>query len=802
MVRDRGCLASKYFPHPPSAHPNRNSYRQSVTNSNKIARALRDPSVFKLCNNAPMFQTEPELVRKKLNVATFRLSLVGGHTPKARGLNGGSKKKRVQGKAIESDWRLDLTEEADRINLFGHLPRSSCREYEKTSNEFPVSLKRKYLNLRNQSFYTKMLLHGQAGNIIMAVGRSSTIVKELETIYCMDNFHRDGRSRLHKVSDDVGAEEKNVDSDCDCRSLDCDRMSLGGRSNSHGTENLESKSISPENSLEGIFGPIIHVDRDIRVDPARLASLFDAEHHRNCAVIAPLGMTLHESSDEDIESASSTLSEMSINNNEELCAFFDNINTSDSGVQPSQKPQISEMMTPHLDHTDAGAEDLDCDFAATYHIYEDDKDDAASSEKVATFVTEGGIHANSYCKKNTNEERNEVVIEKENINTQSQLRTAREHNQSCSSFAKRGSQLPCEEIAERESFILQNMSDECCEYEHRALQADQGEFNLPSHTQGKSPVVTSFRLPTPPPSSDESDDDCSDEGIVLQHGPVHDANHDSSLEEETIDVLVEDTALEEARSSKSITLFQLQTQYSSSDGEEDDDDDSEESNEHPPACVFPTTNNLFLPSDEVNKAVAGASSENVGVGLKTPLLDQCLTNAEKSKHAQFKTESSNIFSGAEDLTDTPVKARFPVNSTAKSGQIPRMSLDSLSDTPLHPRLTFGQQRKSLDCLTDTPCQPRQNDKRQSLDSLTDTPLERPRNARQQLKRLRAAPDKHSSRKPEASSTEKVPEKERVRKRIEDKYRCKFLDAEAANDDSDESDEDEAIKQIEDEEMSQ
>ena len=164
--------------------------------------------------------------------------------------------------------------------------------------------------------------------------------------------------------------------------------------------------------------------------------------------------------------------------------------------------------------------------------------------------------------------------------------------------------------------------------------------------------------------------------------------------------------------------------------------------------------------------------------------------------------SSNIFSGAEDLTDTPIKARFQVNRTANSGQNPRMSLDSLTDTPLHPRLTFGQQRKSLDSLTDTPCQPRQKVERQSLDSLTDTPLERPRNARQQRKRLRAAPNKHISRKPEASSTEKVPEKERVRKRIEDKYRCKFLDAEAANDDSDESDEDEAIKQIEDEEMSQ
>ncbi len=742
-------------------------------------------------------------MRKNLNVATFRLSQVGGHTPKARGLNGGSKKKRVQSKAIESDWRLDPIEEADRINLFGHLPRSSCREYEKSSSEFPISLKRKYLNLRNQSIYTRMLLNGQAGNIIMAVGRSSTVVKELEAIYCMGNFHRDRRSQLHK--DDVGAEENNVDSDCDCISTDCDGMSLGARSNSHETENLESKSISPDNSLDGIFGPIIHVNRDIGVDPARLASLFDAEHHRNCAVIAPHGMTLHDSSDEDIESASSILSEMSINNNEDLCAFFDNINTSDSGVQPSQKTQISEMMTPHLDHTsndDADEGELDCDYATTYQIYEDEKDNSANSDNVAisskclktTLVTERGIHVNSHCKENTDEERHEVVTEKENINTQSSLRTAHDHNQSCSSLAKRGSQLPCKEIAERESFLLHNMPDECFECEHsRALHADQEGINLPSHNQV---VVTTFRLPTPPPSSDEGDDDSSDEGSVLQNVPVHDANHAISLEEETRDLFVEDTVPEEASSSKGVTLFQLQTQYSSSEGEEDGDDDSEESNEHPPAGVFSEINNIFLPSDEVNKAIAGASSENVAVSLKRHSL------LAKSNHAQFKTASSNFFSGAEDLTDTPIKARFPVNSTANSGQNPRMSPDCLTDTPLHPRLTFGQQRKSLDSLTDTPCQPRHKVERQSLDSLTDTPLERPRNARQQRKRLRAAPNNHISRKPETSSTEKVPEKERVRKRIEDKYRCKFLDAEAANDDSNESDEEEAIKQIEDEEMSQ
>ena len=60
------------------------SYRDSVTNSKKIARALRDPSVFKLCQNSPMFPDEPSLMRQKMVVNDFHMSQIGGHTPKTR----------------------------------------------------------------------------------------------------------------------------------------------------------------------------------------------------------------------------------------------------------------------------------------------------------------------------------------------------------------------------------------------------------------------------------------------------------------------------------------------------------------------------------------------------------------------------------------------------------------------------------------------------------------------------------------------------------------------------------------------
>ncbi|KAL3808754.1 hypothetical protein ACHAXA_010947 [Cyclostephanos tholiformis] len=724
------------------------SYGQSVANSKKIARALRDPSVFKLCKNIPMFQVEPELLRKTLKVATFRLSQVGGHTPKTRGLNDGSKNKRVKSKPIESDWRLDRIDDADRINLFGHLPRSSCREYEKSSYDFPISLKRKYLNLRNQSIYTKMLLKGQAEKVIMAVGRSSAIVRKLETMHSTGEVFRNRHPQLHEVG------EIDVTSDCDC----LDQMSLGGQSISNWPAYVERRIISPDNSLDDIFGPIVQVNRDIGVDLAQLAKLFDAEHHRNCAIIAPHGVTF----DSTDESASSNFSDTSLNDDDDLCAFFDNDYIIDSERHQAQSPYISEMKAPHLNHSfdDQANEDI-IDGPPAY-----DKVEVSSKCPELSLLNDGEIQMSSHTEEYANEEKIGWTVEKENINTQSPHGPPHARRLSHSSFTKEKSHLSYEEIENA-----------------RVSHADNCE-----HITPKFPIVTSFRLPTPPPSSDESDDDCSGEDEAeLQQGPAHDAKHDSSsalsLAYTTIDMFVENTVQEEANSSKVAAFFQLQTQYSSSEREEDDD--SVDSDEHTTAHICPKTKDFFLPSDGEEEALTSASKENIVAGLKSTL-------------GQFKGAPSIIFSGSENLTDTPIKTNI-----VNSAQNANMSLVNLTDTPLLPRQTYGQQRKSVDSLTGIPNPPRQqvSQQRTSLDSLTDTPLQRPKNAGLKRKRLRAAPDKQNRIQPEARSTVQVPEKERVRKRIEEKYRCRFLDTEAANDDSDESDEEEAVKQIEDEEMS-
>jgi hypothetical protein len=226
------------------------------------------------------------------------------------------------------------------------------------------------------------------------------------------------------------------------------------------------------------------------------------------------------------------------------------------------------------------------------------------------------------------------------------------------------------------------------------------------------------------------------------------------------------------------TFFQLQTQYSSSEVEDDDDDDDDgckSINVSPSIGVCATANNL--PHDESINATATCDNIDKAIHSQVQVLvDQPLTNPSESQRAIFKTAPSNKHSGEGELTDTPIKAQF--------SQHPRMSLESLTDTPLHPRQSgkIHHQRKSLD-------------------SLTDTPVQHPKNAKQQRKRLRAALERCNSRNAEEDNVEMVPEKERVRKRIEEKYRCKFLDGEAANDDSDESDEDEALRLIEDEELS-
>ena len=798
-----------------------------------------------------------------MNVANFRLSQIGGHTPKMKrgnkgGGGGGSRKPSGrQARVIESNWRLDPLQEEERKNLFGRLPRTSCHDYEsKLSNEFPTSLKRRYLNARSQSsIYLKMLGGDQA--ITMSLGSSSTIVKQIEVEYIkVDKPPQTrpsptkkvlpGNSESRRIRDIVDLIEE---SDSDGGSVDFG----GGDNNSFdiveqnmdGREGTDANSKNADNTaLDGIFGSICQDDAEISMNPLQIANLFDEECHKSCAVVAPPGMELDDSDgiSESSISISSSLSEMSIN--EDLCAFFEKDNTSDLKV--TQPNQASQTLVPPIkspsdhDHNGlvddfGGLDNHEIDFDA--HLESSERATDAGRCLDLAVIDGGNQQSNANMdtlspKQAVGDEGTRALAgEKENINSQLpssqdsnafEEREAFEERQSLHSHEKEKDQSTNASIANASSHQLNDENAPCAKNDARDVSAQEKE----------SPMVTSFRLPTPPPSSDDDSDDVDDEDSVKQNELMDLNSGHTSLDQsprlpspndpgEVCEGFAGLVVEKEEVVSNAATFFQLPTQDSSSseeddeEEEEDGEEDDDEPNEQPPGrnCSA-NLDNSFLETtatetketeeevnNDVNKTAMSQDYPDGCLNLSTQnqhfvcneeeslkeqsssLLDQHVSD---TRHVHFNTASfKQKQPAAEGLTDTPIKAPFTNKHAQKLGANSRMSLDSLTDTPLKPRHSLSQPRKSLDSLTDTPMQCQRNV------------------GKQQRKRLRAA-QRHNANdeKPEeAGSLEKIQKKDTLRKRIEDKYRCKFLDVEAANDDSDESDEEAALKQIEDEEMS-
>ena len=768
-----------------------------------------------------------------MNVTNFRLSQIGGHTPKMKRRNkgggGGSRKPSGrQARVIESNWRLDPLQEEERKNLFGRLPRSSCRDYEsKLSNEFPKSLKRRYLNARSQSsVYLKMLGKENGGDdqaIAMSLGSSSTIVKQIEADYIKVNKPPakrsspikkvlSGNSESRRIRDIVDLIEES-DSDggsADFGGGDHNSFDIVEQNINNGMEGTDANSKNADNTtLDGIFGSICQDDAEISLNPLQIANLFDEECHKSCSVGAPPGMELLDDSDGNSESSisiSSSLSEMSIN--EDLCAFFEKDNTSDLRV--TQPNQTSQDLAPPIKSPSDHDQDLVDDFGGLDNHEIDFDADLESSDRVTDAgrcqelaVIDGGnqqSNVNMDTKQAVGDEETRALAgEKENIN--SQLPSSQDSN----ALEERQSLQPHEQEKDQST--------------------NASTANVSSYQEKESPIVTSFRLPTPPPSSDDDSDDVGDEDSVTQNelaelNPCHDTsldhsppppspNNDSGEMCEGFAGLVVE---KEEAVSNAATFFQLPTQYSSSSEEEEDDDNEEdEPNEQPPGRNYSAKlDNSFLETTATETKTEEADKNANTTDMSQDYPDDCLNLSTQHQHfacnqESLKEPSSSLLDqhvsdtrhvhfntasfkqkqpAAEDLTDTPIKAPFANKHAQTLGANSRMSLDSLTDTPLKPRHSLSQPRKSLD-------------------SLTDTPMQCQSNVGKQRKRLRAAArhDDSGEKPEEAGSLEKIPKKDTLRKRIEDKYRCKFLDVEAANDDSDESDEEAALKQIEDEEMS-
>ncbi|KAL9182243.1 hypothetical protein ACHAXT_012895 [Thalassiosira profunda] len=805
------------------------SYRQSKEKTKTIARALRDPGRFKFSPDNPMFPAEPNVERKVLEIKDFRLSQVGGHTPKTKRSGGGTRKgtrRVVQSKSvIDTNWRLDSAQEEERVALFGELPRSSCHDYEHTGNAFPPSLKRKYLNARSQS----LSLKGKEGASNRRGGTSSNLVRMLETIYISagKGSAPEGRTLKDKDSTKIGQimedPMKSLESDDDCQSVDfgSDVMVVDDDDG----DCVAPKRSPPRQTLDDIFGPVAQ-DAPGTFDLSRIANLFDEEHYEACAIVAPPGMALDDTDDssesESCESAASKASS-DLSANDDLCAFFDNNNANDFGVVDSHrksndKDDESVLKTPLSDHgadVDIGGDDTfdfggndTVDFGTPCDIDEDPRADAGSPGAVAdagkclesTLVIDEGNKTDRASSKD-HAGQIDAGNEKENIDLQLSLSPGRGSDQS-----KVGECLPRKRDETAEKEVLSSTKDaprnnDRDQYDAAQLNADvmESEMNIDTnkegpegdqeHVEAQSPVVATFRLPTPPPSSSEESDDESDtsdnasqNASMCDKDPPPVQNDTSETHQfDSFDVAVqEDAAPDERDDGKEVSFFQLPTQDSSSSEEEEEEEEEEE----PEGSGRPTDNENTLETT----AVADAARENES-GNQSMSLECSTDNPHTERHVQFTADSFLNKSVGGDLTDTPVKAR-----AEKSG--------GLADKPFHCRQSPVQNRQSLESLTDTPMPSRRNPtQRKSFDGLVDTPHQSSQKVAKRRKRLRAAAKEESEEKAESGTAEKMQKKDRLRKKMEDKYACRFLDCEAANDDSDESDDEDEARRLEDEEMS-
>lgn len=787
------------------------SYRESVTNTKKIARALQsNRNVFKFCPNNPMMPKDPALYKQKMLVNTFRMSQVGGHTPRGRGDKKQSRGSGGGGAGMpEGDWRLTNAQEEKRESLFGYLPQLSCQDHEKQS-DFPQSIRRKYLKSRERSAVVKSFRRGSKSTV-SGLGRTVAVLRNFERQFPV------GVSNLSLSPVNVVVAAKNaykghqpidlVDTDSGSAAMDvCSVQSFGGGQHDPFLSDGSVQSISSnhDNPLEAIFGTIndtnnLNVEGCVNMN--QLSSLFDSSSHKRCAVTPPppFGMLLdrdHESdkdSSDSSVSASSKASQLSVDTMDDdlLCEYFEKKGSSDFGGRLDQestrrKKFESSNQVDEGDFSDGFGGNDDFEFGTPREDTFGNNDEADTSEGAVNdypIGTDGGLADLNVMRSPTN-----------NVSIQRSSERSPNHP----STSEGSSKCKHDGVADAAAaFDLEQLNEKLT-----ALSPIVGSPKIDAEVQ----EVVAFQLPTPPDSSDdESEDDQSNaqdrlpggkpdvyvdfkidiNADLVQHpnesarNAERDRSHDEDEQQrnENIEDNVANLFLmdEDTNVDNFAIPLQLPTQYSSSSGSDDESSESSECT-HPgfPADTSQpprTPNDLFDDADGSPPHAARDENQNI---------------PSSSLRRTNQTQSPGYC-----LTDTPVVSEQPNRYQANNS----VSHDDLTDTPIN-----QSRRRVLPSAT-----------RPSLDSLSDTPIkttqikdEGPKRLGMQRKRLRPAPsnNKENNLTPtsNADKTEKVDRKERVRKRVEEKYRCRFLDAEAANDDSEEdSDEEDAIKWIEEDE---
>ena len=899
------------------------SHNESKTNMKKISRALRDPKVFKFCRNIPMFPAEPGLLRQKMMVKNFRMSQVGGHTPKMRKRIANTNKFQGEDKVTDCSWKLSNEQENERRKLFGYLSRSSCQKFESTSCEFPSSLRKSYLKSRKQAVCTR-------GNSKLA-----SVLNNFERRFLVDDKHRFLREKKESCLSVSGVvvEPKNnkenstsnagtpcPDSDGDCAAMDiCSDRSFAGSHNGVCQEedsdsvqlvNYMEASGECSNILDEVFGPIEDAHNEI-VHMEQIADIFDSKIHMNSAVVAPhhFGMIVpsgndSQSSSQSTEfgeddfsaaSVSSKLSQLSVNtmNDDLLCAFFEK-------NEPTELDQLSntnisnsaeELKSP-TDDFSIGAEDnigfemSEKDICAKQDdeegiIQQLPSNDPPQSKLPCNTGDISTLRNSSTAKArgaddDTSTEAAHIPMPKDiiGVGAETSIESSKkritnsslplQHDVSGELVAELSSKDPQREAAgiklpdpqlppkhsvnNTQATVSQNCLpnlDVMAEFESSSpledtntatahadpvLEAGTKLLNRvaaqqPAHEDAYDEVVA-FQLPTPPDSTDEdSEDDCSiasdaprnvlteishstahcvrKNDSELIYGTIELSLNDANEDEEKFGLVVDYTESKEVVDTEAVVApLQLPTQYSSSS---EDEDESVESNAHGigEACASENDSNLQqTPIESTN--IIGDIIDLSQSFAKSPSPQFCTRKGGRtilSSTVKGKDTETSQASSDQCIVDTPNDRQVRLKTIA-----PHNTPDDLTDTPIKDYCAHENNSPSDQCLVDTPesrhIQFKRNTSRMSPDDLTDTPTKSPLQMAAQRKRLRPAIDGNKENK-KTSNTDKLERKNRLKKIISEKYKCRFLDTEAANDDSDnDSDEDDAVRQIEREEMSQ
>lgn len=797
------------------------NYNESVVNKKKIERALKsNKSTFQLCDASPMFPTEPALHRQKMAKADFRMSQVGGHTPK------GKSRSAPRQKPVCTDWVLTAAQERERQN-FGDLPDLYSSDVHDNNRCFPQSLRHTYLKYRERS------------NTTQRYRRDGGFYRDTSTtVSCLVEFERKHLSiskslALSPLDEALTKLQSTQKCRAECMVLEDDDGSVDASEPSvvsvhcpsiDGEDLTEIPSVEAtddSDSLDNIFGSSETCVPD-GISASQISFLFDSEEHKTCSVSPPPGFKTFVSTDGNSVGSESvsgqSYSPQPFGNTVDVDLtfdFFDNARHPTAEKRDSCNERIEPFEhaaaddEPNYVIRNEGTVELDPGEAQIFEEcnVESDVTLDANDKK---FLQEKKRDASQTTTNATDNWNSDIV----NGDLTSFLDNERSiyglspGQDPCSGDCERDSivalQLPTPPDTSDDESMNDNASQVCTGETDVILDTSKVEgFEVDRQPEIEEPHaenhIEPLQLPTQLSSSsdDESDEDevlsleCRDESVGGEREVEQNSTFDVSNAEAGDSCQILDNEVKEnTREPREQSSSSLENEAIDSPADEPFEIDQVQN-------AFDQIVPLFLPTQYASSSDEEESEDeqhNTGIPIDataaTVLIDLCDENDDDSSAKKMPPPSSlkNItnmagqhFSPYDDLIDTAVPANVKLDSSTS-----RMSPDDLTDTPINKQPKLVVRPRLSEGLSDTPIKTAEKSKA-------------PKRLARARKRLRAAAnDKENQTVAVAAAV--ADRQERLKQRIEEKYRCRFLDTEAALDGSGEdSDEEDAIKQIEEDE---